>query len=119
MNNLLLDQTTGDLVETAGQLKVVTGLEAVAQKVYCALKLFLGEYWLNRSLGTPYYEVIFQKNVDLSLKDSVLKAQITNVPEVVELVSYKSTYIGAERKLAVTYSAKTSYGIITDQEIVL
>lgn len=119
MNNLALDQTTGDLLEVANQIKQVTELNALAQAIYSDLKTFVGEYWLNKTIGVPYFEVVFVKSIDLSFKKTLLKNEILRRDEVLEITSFKADFIGETRELTVVFSAKTTLGTIENQEIVI
>lgn len=119
INNLALDQTTGDLLETANQIQQVTELDALAQAIYSDLKTFLNEYWLDKSLGVAYYEVIFVKSIDLSFKKTLLKNEILKRDEVLELTSFDADFIGATREFKIVFSAKTTLGTIENQEIIL
>lgn len=119
INNLAIDQETGDLLEAANQIQQVTELDAVSQAVYSDLKTFLGEYWLNKTIGVPYYEVVFKKGVDLSIIKTLLKNEILKRDDVTEILSFTAEFIGTGRELKVVFSARTTYGTIEDQEIVL
>jgi hypothetical protein len=118
-NNLALDQTTGDLLEVANQIKQVTELDSLAQAIYSDLKTFLGEYWLNKKLGVPYFQVIFVKSIDLSFKKTLMKNEIFKREEVLEILSFQADFIGATRTFKISFSAKTTLGIIENQEIIL
>ena len=117
INNLAINQNTGDLDESANQINQVTELDAVAQNLYSTLKLFLGEYWLNKSLGVAYYEVIFQKNVDLSIKKTLIKNEILKKEYVIEITKFEAAFDSPDRKLGIVFSAITTSGIITDLEV--
>jgi hypothetical protein len=119
INNLAIDQTTGDLIMTAGQIQQVSGVDAIAQAVYCDLKTFLGEYWLDKEIGVPYYQVVFKKGVDLSLINTLMKSQMLKREDVIEITEYESSLNTSTRKLTIVYSAKTVLGNITNQEIIL
>lgn len=117
INNLAIDQETGDLDETCCNIKQVTGLDAIAQGIATDLRLFLGEYWLDRSLGVPYISVIFKKRTDLSLVKTLLKNVVLNKEEVTDVTSFTITTPDANRTVSVKFSAKTTLGFIKDYEV--
>ena len=119
INNLALDQTTGDLLESAGQIHQVTELDALAQAIYSDLKTFFAEYWLNKTIGMPYYEVIFVKSIDLSFKNTLMKNERLKKDEVLEILSYTGDFISNTRTFKIVFSAKTTLGTIENQEIIL
>lgn len=119
LNNLALDQTTGDLLESCCQIEQVTELDALAQAIYSDLKTFLAEYWLDKSIGVPYFEVIFVKSIDLSFKKTLMKNEILKRDEVLEITSFEADFIGITRTFRIVYSAKTTLGTIENQEIIL
>jgi hypothetical protein len=118
-NNLALDPSTNDLLESGNQIQQVTGLDAIAQGVASDLRTFLGEYWLDRSLGVPYFTVVFKKGTDLSLIKTLLRDEIQKRDDVIEVTSFTFDYIENIRSLVVVFSAKTTQGQIDNQEIVL
>ena len=119
LNNLAINQNTGDLLELENQIQQVTGLDAIAQAIYSDLKTFLGEYWLNREIGVPYIQVIFVKSTDFSISKTILKDAILNREEVIEVTEFEAEFIGNERKLSIVFSAKTTEGFIENQEVLI
>lgn len=117
INNLAIDQTTGDLLEKAGQIKQVTGVDAVAQRIYCKLKTYLGEFWLNRELGVPYYQVIFKKGVDLSIVNTLIKSYILSDDAIIEITEYTFSLDRVKREFTIAFSAKTTIGFISNMEV--
>jgi len=59
MADLALDPLTGDLVISAGDLRIATGAEAIAQDWNLRLGLFVGEWPLDRRIGIDYQNIIF------------------------------------------------------------
>lgn len=115
-NNLALDDT-GDLYEKNGQIQQVTSLDEAAQAIACDMRTFLGEYWLDKGLGVPYYTVVFVKSIDLSIIKTLLKNHILKNKYVTEVTKFVFVTDTANRSATVTFSALTTYGEITDQEI--
>lgn len=117
-NNLALDET-GDLYEKNGQIQQVTSIDEVAQAVASDMRTFLGEYWLDKSIGVPYYTVVFVKSIDLSIIKTLLKNHILKNKYVIEVTKFEFVTNTANRSANVIFSALTTNGVITDQEIVV
>lgn len=119
INNLAIDQETGDLLEKNSQIMQVTELDAVAQGIASDLRTFLGEYWLNTSIGIPYYIVVFRKDTDISLIKTLLKNEIQKRNDVIEVTRFTFNFINFYRQAIIVFSAKTTSGEIVNQEIVI
>lgn len=83
------------------------------QKLKIRLWLFLGEWYLDTSAGTPFHQNILVKNPNIPLIDTILKSRILGTEGVTELKSYESAYDSAQRKLEVTFQAQTDAGLVT------
>ena len=59
--NIALDTENHDIyLDAKGQLATVqTSLD---QRIDCRLRTFLGEFWLDQSIGIPYFQEILKKN---------------------------------------------------------
>lgn len=109
-----------DLVIEGARLKVVEQGDEVVQHVRTRLQFYLEEWFLNLESGTPYFQQIFTKPVNLANIESILKSRILNTPEVNNLIEFAMTYEGASiRKLHVSFSAETTYGVIENNEVQL
>lgn len=107
-----------DLVIEDGEFKLVRDGAEVVQHVRTRLQFYANEWFLDLTAGTPYFEQIFIKPVDLANVESILKTRILQTPGVLRLIDFAMSYIGeSQRKLTVTFSAETEYGIIDDEEL--
>lgn len=82
--NFKLD-STGDLAIENDNLVMVDGAEEIRQLLIARLQTFYGEWFLDTSVGIPYFEVIFQKGINPSIIYSVFVEAITNTDGVLEL----------------------------------
>jgi hypothetical protein len=85
-------------------------LEYLAQKVRCAISLFLGEWYLNVYLGVPYIPSVGEKDEHRPLLESVMKERITDVEGVKKLIYFSSNYDKAKRTLSIRFIADTDAG---------
>lgn len=107
--------SNNDIVIRDGQLAVVSGKKEIVQHVRVRLNFFLGEWFLDKKAGTPYYEQILKKPANLPRIETIIKNRILKTPGVDKLISFKMQYEGGNsRKLTITFSAKTVEGGMED-----
>lgn len=82
--------------------KIATFGDAVRQAVQVELRWWLGEWFLDRSRGTPYLEKLIGKGVSRETVRAVLKAQIRKVPGVARVLSIDVAIDRTTRKCTVT-----------------
>jgi hypothetical protein len=105
---------------TTNNLKVATGHEEIRQIILRNLETFEGEWFLDTTLGVPWFTEILSKQVTVAKVDALIMDVIVNSDGVLSLISYDSEYDKATRTLAVTFTAQTVAGIIDfDEQITL
>jgi hypothetical protein len=87
-------------------------LEYLAQKVRCAISLFLGEWYLNVNLGVPYIPEFGDKNQHRPLMESVMQERILDVEGVKRLLSFETVFDQKTRTLGVSFVAETDAGTL-------
>lgn len=98
---------TGDL---DFPIRLADGTEAVLQKIRARLRFFLGEWFLDRRLGVPYYTKILVKNPNLALVSSIFRRVIRGTPGV-HSVKYVRVRLDNKARIAyVSFEARTSEG---------
>jgi hypothetical protein len=102
--------TDGDLALEAGDLKLVDGLDAIAQDIQIRLRTFKGGWFLDERVGVPYYEDILVKNPNLAHIRSLYRKAIVETPGVVELLELELALDDANRQLTVSFKALTEAG---------
>lgn len=91
--------------------------EEIEQTVKTRLRLFLGEYFRDITDGTPWFEQILGKNVNMSAREAALRNRIASTPGVIRLTAFSIDYPNVDaRLLTVTASVLTSYGLATVTE---
>lgn len=106
---LALDPVTGDL---AFPIRIVRGIEAVAQRLRVRLRFFQGEWFLDRRQGIPYYRDIFRKNPNLAVINSIFRQVILGTPGVGRILKINSQVDPAQRLLTFTFDAQLEDGSI-------
>lgn len=74
--DIKIDQTTRDIVFVNGELQLVRGITAGAQRIYDKLHTFTGEWFLNLLFGIPYKRDIMIKAPQLPIVSAILQEEI-------------------------------------------
>lgn len=106
MSDFALDPATGDIDLSTGDLRFVTGADAVEQHLRIRLRIYLGAWFLDTRVGIPYYSQILVKNPNLAAIESVYRRAITDTPGVDSLERIDLTFDTSTRRLDLTFSAK-------------
>lgn len=102
-----------DLVfDNKGNMLLIDGPERVAQDMKIALLMFYGEYFFDRSRGIDYFGSVLVKNPDKILIESLLRASVSEVRDVIQVLDLQLAIDHKERKLGVYLNALTAYGEI-------
>ena len=100
--NFALDPVTHDLyLDADGQIAIAqTPLD---QRTDCRLRTFRGEFWLDQSIGIPYFQEILKKNPDLQAVRAAFASEIQKVAGVKTLNSLSLEIDREQRKLSVIF----------------
>ena len=101
---------TGDY--TVGLPFYTNSPNAVAQAIETRLKLWLGEWFVDQTDGTPWLTQILGPRASRN-PDAAIKQRILGTPGVVSIQSYSSSYDGSTRNLTVLATVQTHYGSTT------
>ena len=117
MIDIKLDPQTHDIV-IHNDLSFVKDIDYVTQKLKLNLWFFLGEWFLETSKGIPYIQEIMGKDTNISQVEAIIKTEILRTPYVNELSKFDLTIDRAQRKMFITFTVNTDFGI-TDMDISL
>lgn len=92
-----------DLVVIDGNVPIYNGLD---QRIDCMLRTFRGEWWLDPTLGVPYFEEILKKNPDMSVVRQAFASVILSVPGVQEITSLEVKFLRSTRAFRVDFWVK-------------
>lgn len=110
--NLALD-SNHDIIIGRGATRV-GGAEQISQLVKCRLLTLLGEWKQDTSLGIPWFEGIFTKNVRPADIQLTIANIIRGTAGVQQLISIELDADYRARKLTITFTAISDYGNISD-----
>ena len=83
--------------------------DAVGQAVETGLLLWLGEWYLDTSQGTPYIQGVLGKHSQAQA-DATIQNQVVNVTGVTDISSYASQFNNQKRTFSAQISVDTIYG---------
>ena len=115
--DLQLSLTEHDLVIENHDLQLIDGDDEIRQRLKTRLLLFRGEWFLDTTVGVPYYQDILVKNPNLGNVDAIFKAEILDTVGVNQLIEYQSEYDNSLRKLNVTFTVSTENGTTITETI--
>jgi hypothetical protein len=110
--NFMLDPGTGDKLIQGGNWVMVRGLPSIAQDLRTSLQLFAGEWFLDQSIGLPWFQSILVKNPNVRFVRSIFADAIQARPGVVGLANLQLDFDRATRVLRVTFSVQTDAGLL-------
>lgn len=110
VRDLKIDRTTGDVVLDGADLALVSDGESIAQAVRARLRLFLGEWFADLSVGVPYFQSILVKNPNLVTVRAAIRQAIEQTPGIAEIASFSMTFDAGTRVLSVSFSATSDTG---------
>jgi hypothetical protein len=87
-----------------------TELDYLAQKVRSVISIFLGEWFLDQSLGIPYIPKNDMKKGHRAILENALRVKITSIKGIKRLLYFNSVYQPGDRFLYVEFTAETNKG---------
>jgi hypothetical protein len=111
--DLILEPSTHDLRVRDGDL--VLG-KSVAQAIKINLLFFRGEWFEDRGIGIPYFELVFRKGIKSELLYPIFHDALRTTPGVLKVNSLELELDSANRRLHVTWSVDSDEGDISGEE---
>ncbi len=88
------------------------GTNPIQQDILTALRLGLGEWYLDITEGIDFFGQILVKNPDQSKIDAIIQNVIAGVPGVLSIMSYSFTPNLAARTFQISFSCMTTSGVV-------
>jgi hypothetical protein len=104
----------GDLDVTDNSMSFVSGREAIAQHIRIRLHFVLGEWFLDRKLGIPYFEQILVKSPNLVRVSNIFKEAIMETAGVSAITQFELRLDNPTNSMYVTFKAALDDGEILD-----
>lgn len=109
--NLLLDKDS-DLAFINNGFQTVSGLDEMAQKVDNCLNSFKGDWFLNLTLGVPYFQTILQKGTTDDQIEAILTDYIASIEGVITILSFEIETNTSTREAGIKVRIKTKDGVL-------
>lgn len=109
----------GDYTMGRGFATVLSGTDAVAQAIKTRLLLWQAEWWEDLEEGLPMMQRILGYRNTQNAADILVKQRIEETTDVVNLISFESTFDERTRAYNCIAEVATRYGTITVSEGVL
>lgn len=100
--NLKLD-SSGDIAIENNELVFVEGSQEIQQLVSQRLSTFMGEWFLDITIGLPYYQHILVKQVNPTVVNAVIVREIITTDGFKELTFFQMDYDESTRTLDVEF----------------
>jgi hypothetical protein len=109
--DIAFDPVTGHFVLAAnGDMTLRTGLDAIKQMVDITLKTLLGEWFVNTTVGVPYFQEILVKAPNIAAINQIFKQAIEAVDGIGSVTGLTSNFDRAARTLNISWTASTNLG---------
>ena len=106
-----------ELIISNGDLVLTTeDNDAIPQHLRQRLRVLKGEWFLDRTIGLPYFDLIMEKNPSSKLVAAVFKKTILDTPGVLKLNSFDLSFDRINRKVSVSFEATISNGTVINFE---
>lgn len=113
VGNLKLDPDTHDIIIGRGATRV-SGAAQVAQLCKCRLMTLLGEWKQDESLGLPWFDAIFTKQVRAADIQTAVASILRSTAGVQQLISINIDPDFRNRELSIGFTAISDYGDISE-----
>lgn len=105
----------GDLALENGTLVLLgktdkTRVQYIRQKIAARFKFFLGEWFLDKREGIPYYRDVFVKNPNRPLIRSLFLRVLKTTPGVLSVATFQLDYDPSKRELSAAFEAVVDGG---------
>lgn len=117
MSSIKLD-SNGDIQLVNNSIVLTDGIDAIRQHIFVRFRFFEGEWFLNTTLGVPYFREILIKNPTFAVVQERLKAVILETPGVLRLTRFNFFFENALRRANLSFEAVTTQGIIDFSQII-
>lgn len=98
---------------------VVDGITALRDRLATNLKTFQNEWYLDPTLGIPYFEQVFTKAVNVGVLYTIFSGVIRKTEGVAAVNSLVFDQDNANRVLTITFSVTSDDGTILEETISL
>ena len=115
--DLKLDLIEHDLTLVNGDLQIVDGGNWVQQSIKQNLQAILGEWFLDRTVGLPWFDEILQKGTSSNRVKQLLIREIVNTKGIEKLNTLNINVDNRTRQASVSFEVVALGTVITGNEV--
>jgi hypothetical protein len=115
----LLPDADGDIAIVNGRWTFARGVTAIEQGIQARLGVLLGEWFLDESVGVPYYQSVLVKNPNETLIREVIRRALAATPGVTRVDSIALAIDSAARHARIDWRVSTTAGVIENSTEVI
>lgn len=97
--DLAIDPLTNDIEIP---IRLLTGVDAILQRIWIRLRFWLGEWFLDTRLGVPWIERILVKGADPRAIRQILVKVVLSIPGVARVTNFETSVDTRSRTFSVT-----------------
>jgi len=102
-----------DVYLVNGDLPLVSGTVQIEQNILQTLGVYLGEWFLDNTIGLDYYGTVFVKNPNQASINAMFISAILGVAGVISILSFSSQINTASRSMNVSFRVQTTTGVVS------
>ena len=103
----------GDLIIDNNNFTIVKETIEIRQRLFQNLRTFLGEWFLDSTIGVPYFQIVFVKGTAPTAVDAVFKDAIIQTEGVVNLTKFSPADLDVGTRTAdLTFEVEDDFGNI-------
>lgn len=87
---------------------------SIRQQIKIRLMFFRGEWFLDETIGTPWFEDLLKKGFNLDHATAIFRDRILGTAGVTALTQLDLSYDSPTRKLGIRFRAETTLGNVED-----
>lgn len=110
--DLALD-TEHELLFVDGDLVLTRGFEGLRQDLDMRLRTFAGEWFLDESVGVPYFENVLVKSPDTEQIRSTFRNELLRAPGVISVTSIDLAFDRSARTLRIDWTVVGDPGTVS------
>jgi hypothetical protein len=115
MTDLLLNLEEHDIYFINGDTPITyENKVTVAQKLKIKLLTFKSEWFLDTTIGIPYFQEILKRGVSKLSIDTIFQEAILSEPEVLEITEFNSVIDVETRSYRMSFRVRTNQNEVTD-----
>lgn len=116
-HDIAMNVASGDILIKNTDILLVDNAERIAQQILITLRFWFGEWFLDVTQGVPYLEHVLVKTPNLNHVRQIIIEQILSVAGVESVQSIELDFDRLNRRLYITYTVSTLFGLLTEQEV--